>query len=390
MSKILIEGWRGINHSYSLVNQYQIRELIKLGYLVHHSDVPFYQTHWETKKNNSGFPACEHDAIMALGPVGVDEVDIIYRIAVPFRISPVTNKKVIVFGTSETQKIPDGVVQPGSVSVIKEQDVTIVTPSAWSKEGFIRYGFSSDNVIVVPHGVDTELYKPVDIDVRLEFRRKLGISDEEVVFLSVGAMTPGKGIDLLLLAFTRLALKYPEAKLLLKDQRNLYGIGAAEVISKFLERDRLNEGVISEDILKRIVIIDQNLDLQKLALLYAASDCYVSPYRAEGFNLPPLEAAACGVPIMVTRGGPTDEYARPEFAIQIESRLHKTNTGNYLEPRLDSIEDAMESILKRQFSINFDRTRAVIDERFTWRQAVKQLVGVFGLTTGKKVQDEIS
>jgi len=377
MSKILIEGWRGINHSYSLVNQYQIRELIKRGHIVHHSDVPFYQPHWETKKNNSGFPTRDHDAIMALGPAGVDEVDIIYRIAVPFRISPVTNKKVFVFGTSETQKIPDGVVQPSSVSVIKGQDVTIVTPSAWSKEGFIRYGFSSENVIVVPHGVDTELYKPVDTDVRLEFRRKLGVSDAEVVFLSVGAMTPGKGIDLLLQAFARLASKHPEAKLLLKDQRNLYGIGAAEVISKFIEKDRSNEAVLGEDILKRIVIIDQNLNLQQLALLYAASDCYVSPYRAEGFNLPPLEAAACGVPIIVTNGGSTDEYAMKEFSIKIESVKQTTSTGNYLEVELDSLQEAMRAVITGKFKIDKGAVHRQVTTLFSWGRVVNQLVQAF-------------
>ena len=26
---LLIEGWRGINHSYAMINQYQIRELLK-------------------------------------------------------------------------------------------------------------------------------------------------------------------------------------------------------------------------------------------------------------------------------------------------------------------------------------------------------------------------
>jgi glycosyltransferase involved in cell wall biosynthesis len=378
MTKLLVEGWRGINHSYSLVNQYQIRELIKLGFIVHHTDVPFYQAHWERQKNNSGFPAHDHDAIMALGSVDADQADIIYRIAVPFRIAPVANKKVFVFGTSETQKIPDGVIQPSAIASIKDQNITIVTPSAWSKEGFVRYGFTSENVIVIPHGVDTEIYKPIDTDVRLDVRRRLGIGDDEILFLSVGAMTPGKGIDLLLQAFVRLAEKYPEAKLLLKDQRNLYKTGAAEVVSRFIEKERSSKRMLNSDIFRRIVIIDHNLDLRQLALLYAASDCYVSPYRAEGFNLPPLEAAACGVPIIVTKGGSTDEYASPEFALKIESEIHRTDTGSYLEPRLDSIEEAMEEILTRNFKVDIRLAREAISTKFTWENAVRQLVEAFG------------
>jgi glycosyltransferase involved in cell wall biosynthesis len=380
MAKILIEGWRGINHSYSLVNHYQIRELINLGHIVHHTDVPFYRPHWETKKNNSGFPNRDHDAIMALGPVGIDEVDIIYRIAVPFRISPVTNKKVFVFGTSETQKIPDGVVQPGSASAIKGQDVTIVTPSAWSKEGFVNYGFPSERVVIVPHGVDIDLYRPTSAELRKEFRKRLAIGDEEIAFLSVGAMTPGKGIDLLLEVFVRLAKRYPEAKLLLKDQRNLYGTGAMEVVSKFIETSQSKGSRVSDDVLKRIVVIDQNLTLNQLALLYAASDCYVSPYRAEGFNLPPLEAAACGVPIIVTKGGSTEEYASSEFAIKVESRICRTMTGNYLEPLSESIEEAMVRILNRGFSINAANVRKRIKDKFTWEHAVRLLANRFELS----------
>ena len=50
---ILIEGWRGINHSYALVNQWQINELIKSSN-ISFKDVPYYNKNWNTKKNDSG------------------------------------------------------------------------------------------------------------------------------------------------------------------------------------------------------------------------------------------------------------------------------------------------------------------------------------------------
>ena len=50
---ILIEGWRGINHSYALVNQWQINELIKSSY-ISFKDVPFSDKNWNSKKNDSG------------------------------------------------------------------------------------------------------------------------------------------------------------------------------------------------------------------------------------------------------------------------------------------------------------------------------------------------
>src|SRR5205823_141071 len=46
----------------------------------------------------------------------------------------------------------------------------------------------------------------------------------------------------------------------------------------------------------------------QLAGICAAADCLVMPYRGEGFCLPALEAMACGVPVIVPEGGPTDDF----------------------------------------------------------------------------------
>lgn len=51
-----------------------------------------------------------------------------------------------------------------------------------------------------------------------------------------------------------------------------------------------------------------------------ASDVYVAPYLGEGFNLPVLESVACGTPVIVTSGGPTDAFTAPAFATRIPSR----------------------------------------------------------------------
>ena len=50
---ILIEGWRGINHSYALVNQWQINELVKSSDIFFR-DIPFPNKNWNSKKNDSG------------------------------------------------------------------------------------------------------------------------------------------------------------------------------------------------------------------------------------------------------------------------------------------------------------------------------------------------
>ena len=52
---LLIEGWREINHSFALINQYQIRELLKNDdFKIYFKDIPFPTPEWNKKNNSSG------------------------------------------------------------------------------------------------------------------------------------------------------------------------------------------------------------------------------------------------------------------------------------------------------------------------------------------------
>ena len=50
---ILVEGWRNINHSYALVNQWQIFELIKSSN-IYFQDISFPNENWNSQRNDSG------------------------------------------------------------------------------------------------------------------------------------------------------------------------------------------------------------------------------------------------------------------------------------------------------------------------------------------------
>ena len=49
--------------------------------------------------------------------------------------------------------------------------------------------------------------------------------------------------------------------------------------------------------------VSESLSFTGVRRLYHAADVLVSPYKAEGFNLPVLEAAASGLTVIVTLGG---------------------------------------------------------------------------------------
>ena len=48
--KICVEGWRNINHSYAMVNQYQLLQLLNLPIKLKHKDIKFYKENWNKWK----------------------------------------------------------------------------------------------------------------------------------------------------------------------------------------------------------------------------------------------------------------------------------------------------------------------------------------------------
>lgn len=383
MKKILIEGWRGINHSYALVNQYQILALNKLKVDFSHLDLPFCDQRWNHATNFCGFNSQDVGRLNQVKQyTGQDLIDVTYRISYPYRLYPSRGKRLFVFGTSEYQFLSDDMIfQDRPIIKNSNTSLVIITPSNWSKVGFLKAGFKDEQVRVVPHGVDMTIFKPLPRDKVDQFRNLLGANKMSFIILSVGAMTSNKGIDVLLSAYLQLKPKYPQLKLVLKDQSNLYGASANDVIQEFCSNHSVDlSSNEMRDAVGGFFVISDNLSLDQLNWLYNAADCYVSPYRAEGFNLTPLEAAAAGTPIVITRGGSTDDYFHKSFGAQIESTKKTKKEATFLEPELESlIEKLVEQIEGKNSQINQNTALEFIASRFSWEKACTKLISEFGI-----------
>lgn len=374
--KILIEGWRGINHSYAMVNQYQLLEMQEMELDLQHFDLPFFNENWNPIDNDSGFDEGDKQKIASVLSASPTQVhDVTYRISYPYRFYPSQSEKLFVFGTSEYQNIDGYVYEDRLQEGIQNHSLTVVTPSNWSKTGFLRAGFDESRIAVVPHGVNQKIYKPISQLRRDQFRSAMKVSDGEFLILSLGAMTPNKGIDVLILAFATLKAKYPHIKLALKDASSLYGIRMHDVLLKLCKQ---HPRLLSEEIVQSIITMSENLTQSQLNGLYGAADCYVSSYRAEGFNLTPLEAAASGTPIVITKGGSTDDYFHESFALQIESTLKTEGRATYLEPSLDSLINQLSILIEgRATRLNNIFSQQFIENNFTWAVVTNKLANMF-------------
>jgi glycosyltransferase involved in cell wall biosynthesis len=375
---ILVEGWRGINHSYALVNQYQLLQLKEVsGIDLFHKDVPFHFAHWNIKKNYSGLTFEQHQKIVDIPNYDrQNPPDVIYRISSPYNYSDSTAKRIFVFGPPEDQNLAGKFFGATVNEAISNEKFEIITPSNWSSQAFLRAGFPAEKIHIVTHGVDPDLFLAGDEERRSKFRAALGVKDDDFVLLSVSALSWNKGPDILIQAFAKLRQKNKNLKLIIKDQNNLYGIHGKDFIKAFQKNSSSAE--LSEEILRSIIFLSENLSLAQLQGLYLASDCYVSPYRSEGFNLPPLEASACGIPVIVTRGGPTDDYFPDLIGAQVESSIVSNGDSIHLEPNMDDLIYQIEKMINANAFSADEKLKLShkIREKYSWEKVSKSLLRV--------------
>ena len=293
--RLLIEGWRFIHHSYALVAQSHCLCILKRGDIdLRFRDLPFYSDVW---KATPGIFAPEEESALAQlaapEPGFAPDATFSLRPERPdFSASPPGRK--FVFGTAEYRVLTEE-NRGGLRSAAEVADtVSVVAPSRWAALAFERFGLPPERIHVVPHGIDPAVMHPDEQD-RTVVRSALGVQ-EHFVFMAVGAMTWNKGLDILLAAFARVAETEPGVRLVLKGVDALYP-------SKNFVREVLDGLAASarEAVASRLVYEGRTLSMRGIAHLLRGADCYVSPYRAEGFNLPVLEAMACGVPILCRR-----------------------------------------------------------------------------------------
>jgi glycosyltransferase involved in cell wall biosynthesis len=381
MQRVLIEGWRGVSHSFALVNQCQILEMLKHPDIqLFHRDVPFAFPHWNKAGHDAGFNAVEQQQIAALGEPDDQPLDWVYRIASPFRSTPRHPCKVLTFMVTELGLSPGSCLTDASgLAAFTEGDNLIVTPTRWSRDRIVEFGFDASKVHVVPHGVRADTYQPMLPAERSQVRSSLGYRDDEVVFLNLGVSTWNKGVDLVLVAFATLRRSGLPVRLILKDQRSLYGISVDQVLK---EVSAARPELFDEQTLAAISVVSVNLSQAGLRQLYAIADAYVSPYRAEGFNLPVLEAIACGTPVVVTQGGATDDFCNGDVALMVPSRagvrdLPEGQTpARYHEPDLEALIDAMRACATGRGLDPQRREQARVDlvKKMNWASATQALL----------------
>ncbi|HEX5925080.1 MAG TPA: glycosyltransferase [Baekduia sp.] len=176
-------------------------------------------------------------------------------------------------------------------------------PSEHVRRMYLDAGVDADRVAVVPNGVDLSHYSPEGPAMELD---AVGLR-----FLFVGGAIARKGIDVLLSAYGEAFAGRDDVTLIVKD----FG---ADGVYRGGDRAELLR-MAADERGPRVLHLTETLTDDEVAALYRACDVLVHPYRGEGFAMPVLEAMACGLPTVVTDGGPTDEFCPADAGWRIPS-----------------------------------------------------------------------
>ena len=233
-----------------------------------------------------------------------------------------------------------GTVPESWVESIRMNVDEVWAPSEYIRRAYIDSGVAEELVHVVPNGVDLDRFSPEGAAWELP-------GAHGTVFLFVGGTIARKGIDVLLRAYSSAFTAADDVTLVLK------GFGAGSFY-----RGQTNETMVDtfRALPNRpdIVFLDEEVPFERLPSLYRAASVVVQPYRGEGFCLPALEALACGVPVIVTEGGPTDDFTSDACSWRIPSIRVPVVPGVFacrvlrlvpgaclLEPDGDALADAL-------------------------------------------------
>ncbi len=167
----------------------------------------------------------------------------------------------------------------------------ILTLSEHSRREIIKgYAISPARVHIVAPGIGAEFQPHADARDIAAARAKYGLSENYLLY--VGGRHPRKNVPALLEAFARVRRELPGLQFALVGPRTSDGAFVPPVSAAHFE-----QGVLELDYVPQT----------ELPLLYCGARAFVYASKLEGFGIPPVEAMACGTPVVCAPNPPMPE-----------------------------------------------------------------------------------
>jgi glycosyltransferase involved in cell wall biosynthesis len=263
------------------------------------------------------------------------------------------------------------------------QDVDLaVVHSDFSYRSLIAAGRPMSSIKVVPHGVDSFMHEQA-----APMQQIMQFKGSRPAVLFCGDLVWGKGFDVFLQSVLAARAAGQDFAIVVKstDGSQNYGLGES--------LDRFEQTPGTPPVLR----LEDNLSPEELASVYTACDVMLHPYRGEGFCMPVLEARSCGLPVIVTGGGATDQLMDGPGAhrinssrLSVDSPVPHIATPWLLEPNVAQSGGLLAQVLQDlpMESRQALRMAPAMRAAFTWDSTAQILEAL--TDEGVRIRDEQS
>jgi glycosyltransferase involved in cell wall biosynthesis len=242
---------------------------------------------------------------------------------------------------------------------------TLITDAQFTANELVSLaGVSQDRIRVIPCGIDHELFHPPENTSRLEeVRRRYNLP--AAFYLFVGQPSRQKNLRLIVESYasgsTESEFRLPLVVTWDRRRRTLFKDTLARIEQTGLPSLFQFAGFIRDE---------------DLPLVYAAARALLYPSRYEGFGLPPLEAMACGTPVVCS-----NRTSLPEVVGDATLLIDPEQPG--------SLGEALRKVNQQPTRRELVRRGLVRAQAFSWqstaKQVAQQILGARGPTSAAQV-----
>ncbi|MCS6846747.1 MAG: glycosyltransferase family 1 protein [Anaerolineae bacterium] len=163
----------------------------------------------------------------------------------------------------------------------------VIAISEWTKRDVVQhFGVAPEKIVAIPLGVDHDHFKPQPPEAIAAFKAQHGIGDHAIFYL--GSLEPRKNLPRLIEAFS-----------VLDSQSSIINLQLFVGGSPAWKYDEVFARIRQPGLEDRVRLIGRVSD-EDLPKWYSACAVMAYPSLYEGFGLPPLEAMACGAPVVAS------------------------------------------------------------------------------------------